>query len=170
MRAKAATIALIAGLVSMPAIASEKGWKAYKNIRFGMEVEYPAKIFKPGAPPTNGGGLDFTARDGGEFLISGSFNTQELTPQNYEQAIMSEETITFRASGDDWLVLSGARDDTVWYQKTIFSCSGQLLNELSFSYPIAKKGAYDPIVEKMVKTFRPGVGEDGPENCDTVKK
>lgn len=151
MKARLAAAALIAAFVSSPASALEKGWKDYKNLRFGMEVTYPAKRFKPGRPPDNGGGMDFTAKDGGEFLISGSFNTRELTPKNYEQEIMPEENITFRASGDDWIVLSGMREDTVWYQKTIFSCAGQLLNELSFSYPAAKKRAYDPIVEKMVR-------------------
>lgn len=154
-----------AKLPSEPVVATPGGWTLYKNARFGMEVRYPASKFKGARPPDNGGGLSFTAKDGGEFLIHGSFNSLELTLANYEQQLYAEANVTYRASGGDWLVLSGTQDGRIFYHKTIFSCGGQLLNELDFSYPEAQRKTYDPIVSEMVKTFRPGKGDDGPADC-----
>jgi hypothetical protein len=55
-------------------------------------------------------------------------------------------------------VLSGHRGDQIYYEKAIFSCSGQVVNVLAISYPEAQRDRFDPIVERMEDHFKSGTG------------
>ena len=59
--------------------------------------------------------------------------------------------------GAGWSVLSGTRGETMIYEKVIFSCSGRVINSFALVYPIAERHLYDPIVEGIEDSFRPGV-------------
>ena len=38
----------------------------------------------------------------------------------------------------------------------MFSCRGRLVNVFAITYPVAKRSLFDPVVERMEDTFRPG--------------
>ena len=64
--------------------------------------------------------------------------------------------VDYAPRGATWFVLSGENDRDVFYEKVIFSCSGRLINSFALIYPIESKREFDPIVEGIEKTFRPG--------------
>jgi hypothetical protein len=47
----------------------------------------------------------------------------------------------------------------VFYEKVMFSCGGRIISSFALIYPISSKAMFDPIVEGIEKTFRPG------QNC-----
>ena len=53
-------------------------------------------------------------------------------------------------------MLSGTRGDTMIYEKVMFSCSGRVINSFALVYPIDERHLYDPIVEGIEDSFRPG--------------
>jgi hypothetical protein len=63
--------------------------------------------------------------------------------------------LTYRPRGRSWFVLSGYRGNDIYYEKVMFSCGGKVVNVMAISYP-GDRGRYDPVVERMEDTFRPG--------------
>jgi hypothetical protein len=57
--------------------------------------------------------------------------------------------------GRSWFVLSGYPGDDIYYEKVIFSCGGQVVNVMRL-YPTEQWDLYDPVVERMEDTFKPG--------------
>jgi len=51
-------------------------------------------------------------------------------------------------------VLSGHRGDQIYYEKTIFSCSGRVVNIFAIAYPAAERRRFDPVVERMEDEFK----------------
>jgi hypothetical protein len=65
-------------------------------------------------------------------------------------------TVTYARRGASWFVISGEDGRDVFYEKVMFSCGGRLINGFSLFYPAASKLRFDPIVERIENTFRPG--------------
>ena len=60
--------------------------------------------------------------------------------------------------------LSGTIDETMIYEKAMFSCGGELITTFAMTYPVAECGFYDRLVEGVEHTFRPspkGCYQDG---------
>jgi hypothetical protein len=167
MRARiigAAAAVLIAVLVGpsllAPAPAAES-WKLYVNARYGTAAEYPADRFHPGRPPDNGDGQAFTAADGAELRIFAHWNIDDDRPGNYETSLRSGDSdyadVTYRATGNNWLVLSGNRGASIFYEKYIFTKGkNSAIHALTVTYPRDAKAAYDPIVARMARSLRAG--------------
>ncbi len=143
----------------------------YKNPRFGFELRYPSDVFTPGEPPANGDGLAFTSRDGAAKIVTfAAFNNEGFTPKSYRAQLMAEyrdryQLLDYQPQGRTWFVLSGYRGDSVFYEKVMFSCGGDIINVLAISYPRAEEAFYNPIVEIIEDGFRPGRGLDGTAKC-----
>ena len=52
-------------------------------------------------------------------------------------------------------MLSGYRENNIYYEKVMFSCAGGVVNVLAITYPTDQRDLYDPVVEQMEDTFRP---------------
>jgi len=80
------------------------------------------------------------------------------TPSHFKQWMLTNadgyEDITYQPRGRTWFVLSGHRDDQIYYEKVIFSCGGRVVNVLAISYPEAQRGVFDEVVERMEDSFR----------------
>jgi hypothetical protein len=57
-------------------------------------------------------------------------------------------------------VLSGEGNGRIFYEKVMFSCGGRLINSFALHYSSDERGAFDALVERMEKSFRPG------QNCE----
>ncbi len=155
-------IGLLTGLlfIALTGAASAETWKLYVNARFGTRAEYPADRFKPGPPPANGDGQSFTASDGATLAIFGSYNVDNSSPAGYETFLRGTgpdyQDISYRATGKNWLVLSGTRGETIYYDKYVFvrGKGGGTVHGLVVTYPSAAKDTYDPIVARMAKSLR----------------
>lgn len=141
--------------------AADLGWTGYQNPRFGLQMRYPAELFTVHRRSQAGDGDLFTTADGSAKLLIGAFeNAERHSPASYQRYIARESYPGLRADyapvGAGWTVLSGTRGDMMIYEKVILSCSGQVINSFALVYPIAERGLYDPIVEAIEDSFRPG--------------
>ena len=50
--------------------------------------------------------------------------------------------------------MRGYRGDQIYYEKTIFSCSGRVVNIFAIAYPAAERRRFDPVVERMEDEFK----------------
>ena len=155
---------IVTTLAMLPAAAFAQGgetWKSYTNDRFGTSISYPSR-FKPGRPPENDDGQSFSADDGAELSVWGSFNAAEYDLAGLEAflrgTLKENEKVTYRAMGKDWLVLSGTRGDRLFYMRHLLSHRGEVENAFRISYPAALAAAYDPIVARISKSLKAGRG------------
>lgn len=157
---------LWAALTFLPDVAqAQDSWTTYRNTRFGTTIDYPAR-FLPGRPPDNNDGLSFTSADGATLSVWGSLNVMEHDLAGLESLLRESaergERITYRATGGNWLVLSGTRDDRVFYKRYAFSHRNEIVNAFEISYPGSLAAAYSPIVARLSKSLRPGRGYQVP--------
>jgi hypothetical protein len=150
-----------AALGAAPA-AAQKVWRTYKNERFGTTVEYPADKFIPQPPRENVEGLRFIATDNAEFTVSAINNVLDQNLAGLEAAALKarplDERITYRDRGPNWFVFSGTKADAVFYERHLLSHRGKIVNDLEILYPARLRRIYDPIVTRMARSFRAGVG------------
>jgi hypothetical protein len=153
--------ATFAGAAMLSPAAAQKVWKTYKNELFGTSVEYPSDKFIP-QPPANDEGLRFIAVDGAEFTVSAINNVLDQNLAAIEAATLKDrpldERITHRDRGPNWIVLSGAKADVRFYERHVLSHRGKIINDLEIIYPARLRSIYDPIVTRMSKSFRAGIG------------
>jgi hypothetical protein len=153
-------VAAAAMLAARPA-AAQKVWKSYKNERFGTTIEYPADKFIP-QPPDTGDGLRFVATDGAEFTVSAINNVLDQNLAAIAASALKDrpldEKITSRDRGANRIMLSGTKADVVFYERRLLSHRGKIINDLEIIYPARLRRIYGPIVTRMSKSFRAGVG------------
>lgn len=99
----------------------------------------------------------------GRLLVGAFENADRQTVASYMNHIRRESysgyDIDYAPMGQTWFVLSGENDQNVFYEKVMFSCGGRIISSFALIYPISSKAMFDPIVEGIEKTFRPG------QNC-----
>jgi hypothetical protein len=134
-------------------------WKLDLNARYGTAAEYPAERFRPERPPENGDGQSFTARDGAKLAIFASLNVDDDTPATYEAFLRSASSdyseVTLRASGSNWLVLSGYRGASIFYERYIFVKRKDVdtIHGFVITYGRDAKAVYDPIAARIARTL-----------------
>lgn len=134
---------------------TDLGWSRYSNERFGTEVDVPMNLFTVGRPlPQNADGRVFQTRDGSAVLrvsgsaaprIVGSFSTYRT------MVIADEPTMSYRAGGKGWFVLSGRQGGEIRYTKVIERCGAA--HSVFLRYPASQKRRYDPIVSRISSTL-----------------
>jgi hypothetical protein len=164
VRALSCAVVLAAGLLSSAAARDRLDWSPYFNERFGFSFRYPAGVFAPERMSERGDGEVFVAAGGEARLLVGAFeNIDSHTVASYMSFVRRESYASFPVSyaprGQTWFVLSGESSENVFYEKVIFSCGGRIINSFALMYPVASKRLFDPIVEGIENTFRPG------QNC-----
>jgi hypothetical protein len=155
------SLAAAGSLMAIPAAA--ESWRSYRNDRFGTKIEYPDR-FKSGRPPDNGGGLGFSSADGARFSVSGSLNVLEHDLKGLEEYLdegrESDEKVTYRAHGDNWVVRSGTKKNLVFYERYLLSHGGTIINRFEIVYPARLESAYDAIVTRMSRSLTAGRGQN----------
>jgi hypothetical protein len=129
---------------------AEDGWTTY--------------IAAEGEPKT------FVSPDGkAKLVVSGADNDEGFTLADYRKTILDEfggyDRLDYSPKGQSWFVLSGYRDETIYYQKVLFSCNGRIINALSVTFPAAEKAFYEGLIEIIEDGFRPGRGVEAPARC-----
>ena len=157
-----ALLAASSGSNSLEALEASAGdWTRYDNERFGFRLEYPANLFRIERTTEAGDGRVFAAREGEARLLVGALrNEDHHSAKSYQDYLArnsyADYKITYRPLGDDWLVLSGEANGRIFYEKAIFSCSGQLISSFAMLYPADKRDLFEPIVARVANSFVPG--------------
>ena len=135
-------------------------WVPYVNDRFGFTFRYPVGVFEPDRRAEAGDGEVFTEVGGHARLLVGAFeNAGGHSIQSYMNFIRTESysgyNVDYAPRGQTWFVLSGENDQSVFYEKVMFSCSGRLISSFALIYPVPRKAMFDPVVAGIEKTFKP---------------
>lgn len=141
--------------------AASIGWTSLRNDRFGFQLEYPAHVLQPQQSSEAGDGVLLVSRDAKAKLLVGAFrNAERHTPASY-QAYVAQRSypdfpVSYAPRGQTWFVLSGERSGKIFYEKVMFSCQGGVITSFAMTYPSAERRRFDPIVERVENSFRPG--------------
>jgi hypothetical protein len=149
------------------ATASAQNWAEYRNERYGFSLRYPADVFTVERTTEAGDGQAFVDREGSARLLVGTLpNESKHTPAAYQDYLARHSypdyRIDYRRLAASWFVLSGEGNGKTFYEKVMFSCGGRLINSFAMIYPSDRRHLFDPIVERMENSFRPG------RSCDTA--
>lgn len=145
--------------------AAPESWNSYRNERFGLSLSYPGTVFAPDRTAEAGDGQLMVSKDGSaRLLIGGLLNADGRSPAAYQDFIARQSyadyRIDYRRLGSNWFVLSGEGNGKIFYEKVMFSCAGRLINSFALIYAADERQVFDPIVERIENSFRPG------QNCE----
>ena len=151
----------LALVVSSTAGTAAANWALQTDRELGFRYSYPAEVFSP----IEGDGKPYfhyfaSPSSEAKFLVGGWNNARGQSPEGLKRWLIENvggyDETTYRPRGRSWFVLSGYRGDSIYYEKVMFSCGGSLVNVFAITYPVEQRDMYDPIVERMEDTFRPG--------------
>ncbi|NJO53724.1 MAG: hypothetical protein HC829_01805 [Bacteroidales bacterium] len=154
-------------LLGGPAAAQQPAeqWITYKNPRFGTTADVPRHMVQRQLPdPANGDGRTWTSEDGrAKVAVFGGFNALELTPERYIEDIYADllAHADYRRTTATWFVISGTRDDVVFYNRCNFTPDLSVQHCIALSYPASDARAWDAAVTRISKSLRIGPGLDG---------
>lgn len=147
---------LIAALVP----AAHADWVGFTDPGHGARVTYPDHIFTPLKREAGSIEQRFVAGGGEAHMAVGSWRNQgrdslrEIRAKLLDDAV--KRSLTYDPGGRSWFVISGYQGTDIYYHKVMFSCGGRVVSAFGLTYPTAKRALYDPIVERMEDSFRPG--------------
>ena len=161
-----ALLGSVLALVGVPP-AWAQNWMEYRNERYGFSLKYPADVFTVESTTEAGDGQAFIDNEREARLLVGVLpNNSRHSPAAYQAYIAQhsypEYRIDYRRLAGSWFVLSGEGNGKIFYEKVMFSCGGRLINSFAMIYPSERRRHFDPIVERMENSFRPG------RNCDSA--
>lgn len=153
-------------VAELPAAAQDAGPASYTNSRFGYTLVVPAILRAAGEGSDDG--RIWTSQDGRARLIASAMgNAAADSLAAYRRHVIAESyadaAITYSPMRDSWFVLSGRKGDLIFYERATFACGGRFIYGWLITYPADQRRTYDPIVEEIARSYRPGRGEDG--NC-----
>lgn len=141
---------------------TSKLYKRYVNPRFKYGIDYPG-FMRADPEPDNADGLHFRSHDGqSELTVYGQSEYATVDGSAWTIAKLKEDaianrrqdkdTITYQRAGKDWFVLSGYSGDKIYYFKAMIHGGNVKCFELK--YPKSRKQEFDPIVNRIVSSFR----------------
>jgi hypothetical protein len=147
-----------ASLPFEPAVAA---WASESDPELGFTFSYPNELFDRAAGDGKPSFHYFASEDTeAKFLVGGWNNSAGQSPEALKRWMMENvggyDETTYRPRGRSWFVLSGYRGDIIYYEKVMFSCGDRMVSVFAITYPINQRDTYDPVVERMEDSFRPG--------------
>jgi hypothetical protein len=146
---------IYSALAATPPLATEG------DAELGFHFSYPRDLFQPIESDGKPSFHYFVSKDAeAKFLVGAWNNEAGQTPSEFKQWLLANvggyDEMTYVPRGRSWFVISGYRGDDIYYEKVMFSCAGGVVNVFAISYPEALRHLYDPVVEQMEDSFRPG--------------
>ncbi len=144
----------------MPADPAKIEYSHYVNPRFKYAIDYPSFLVAQ-AEPDNADGRTFQYQDMelkiyGTSLYSTVSGEAWTIPTLMADALRNKkedgETVTYKKSSADWLVLSGYRGDQIFYLKAMIQ--GESVKCFEFRYPASSKKYFDPVISRLVGSFK----------------
>lgn len=152
---------IVAAALLMPslALAQESGWRPYADTTYGFTAELPLDTFTM-VDSSDVPGVSL-AEIGGDARINFYGGPAEgITRDALETRFVNgEQTITYRAGGESWFVLSGfydsanAAEPMIFYTKVLFSADQRTFSAFEINFPAAEKPRFAPIVETFEDNF-----------------
>ncbi|HET7715873.1 MAG TPA: hypothetical protein VFK86_09610 [Bauldia sp.] len=138
---------------SLSSNSARAEWLRYKDPRFGTSTLYPSDLLSERTATETGATFSGT---GGYLEISaahrGIYSIREL--RGLIAATPGYDNITYSPEGRNWLVVSGYRGDDIFYEK--YFVKNGIVEGFALEYSSAARKVFDPVVETIEDTFRPG--------------
>jgi len=132
-----------------------EGWTTLGEVT-GLQVEYPAGIFRVSAGPTEKGkGQKFRSEDGlYEFSAYSLANPERYSPRAYlrKNLLVPPSSLIYRRVTEQFFVMSSIRQGRIFYSRCNFAGD---IHCIFLEYPQADKLAWDPIVSRVSYSLRP---------------
>jgi hypothetical protein len=150
-------LALTSAFSFLP-LASAQGldWGVYNDEVHGCRLEYPLGLFsrdpeEPGEPQRFSGDDESTY-----FRVMGAENAARWTTSDIKNKYLRADMpgdVTYQRTKREFLVLSGYRDEGIFYTKVVVSDDQHTACILDITYPRSRKKEFDPIVTHMSYSF-----------------
>jgi hypothetical protein len=152
------TGALIAawGLCSSFAAAQELDWGVYRDSVHGCRLDYPRILFSPDVQAQEQPQRFSSDDQNVYFRVMGAENSSGWTPEDIKQKYLTADMpgdVTYERTKNQFLVLSGYRDDNIFYTKVAVSADRRTACILDITYPRSLKRRFDDIVTRMSHSF-----------------
>ncbi len=152
----------VATLLSVqPVLAQTEGWQTYRDPYFGFSALLPTEQFAPIADPETPG-VTLRSADGEAQINFHGGPAQDMSRDMLEERLSSGDqirTITYRAGGASWFVLSGyyepegVDEPVIFYTKVLFSPTHDSFSAFEISFPQSDKPRYEDMVEVFEDNF-----------------
>lgn len=148
----------LAGILSfsLEASAQDLDWGVYRDEVHGCRLEYPLALFtrdpeEPEEPQR------FSSEDDSTyFRVMGAENSAKWTTRDIKEKYLRADMpgdVTYERTKRDFLVLSGYRDELIFYTKVAVSDDRHTACILDITYPRSRKKEFDGIVTRMSHSF-----------------
>jgi len=120
----------------------------------GTRLDFPGDVFSPGVSEKTESGRTFVAEDAQMEVLAWP-NENGWSAKSLKQDPLRRpdyEDVTYSPSSSGWLVMSGYRGDSIFYEKYLFRDG--MLHAFSIEFPTDAKPFYAPIIEHLEDTFR----------------
>jgi hypothetical protein len=133
-------------------------WETYHNQRFDFCIDYPSNFLTPTGESENKDGNTFANANGSsEMRVSGIYNAlEESIEEAYERATENgvyydeERKITYKTQEDNWFVLSGNYNESIFYVRS--SLVRDTFFTLYLEYHVSEVQKFDEVI-KRAKDF-----------------
>ena len=139
---------------------SSKGleYKTYTNNRYGFSIDYPNNLTQD-SPPQNGAGQSFKNADNSVVVsVSGSNNVFNETAKSLYDKQLSNLKVKpdYNVVKENYYVISWEQDGSVYYEYYSVGGNNGSIQGFEIKYPSNQKKNYEPMVDKIYKSFKPG--------------
>lgn len=138
-----------------PSAAQAKSWAVYNNTQ-KCSLMYESSVFSHNEIDAEDFQRFYGPNDDTFFRVIGVPNEEHLTPSQIRAEYIKKRTATdlvYERTDRDFLVLSGYRDNNIFYTKIVLSPNNKTICVLHISYPRKAKRAFDKIVTRMSRSF-----------------
>lgn len=132
-------------------------WEGYTNTRYGVMIDYPADLFAIQPPPPDNAGREFAAAAAGaRFHVRSHANAMGASVEELqaEDVLDIADAAAVKQNGQDWYQVMATGEAEIIVRRVLLSEGGAMLHRLEIAYPIASAAAFEPIVARMIKSFR----------------
>lgn len=157
MQKKVLAAAIVMSLLGTESLAASLEWTTYEDVQFGCVLDYPAGLFNPDAPTPDEPRRFSSSDTEVYFRMQGVANASGWSPQAIKEKYLAANMpgdVTYDRTRSDFVVLSGYRGPNIFYTKVAVSDDRNTACILEITYPRSQKGAFDPIVTRMSRSFR----------------
>lgn len=161
-RQRLATLATPEAMPAAPkavSFANPGGWVTYRDPRLDFVFSYPAAILSVQAPGAGDRERIFQSQDGKVRLraYSGA-NGENQSLAAYRSARLEQgyagARLDYAPVRKSWFVLSGTRNDEMFYERITFTCNGKAVHGWTVVYPLAERAVYDRVVEEIHRSYK----------------
>ena len=144
-------------LFALPVPGQAATWAVYQDETEKCRLDFANNVFKLGKKDAE----DFQRFSGSNkdiyFRVAGLPNDEGLSPREIRAEYIKNRgkaEIVYERTKSDFLVLSGIRDQKIFYSKIAVSPNSKSICVLHIVYPQKAKRAFDAIVTRMSRSFK----------------